>query len=104
MQNIRIQLEDEKGQSIENSEVNFADVVGYLWESNQINSYPDVRKIEELTNSRTGKTFYWAVIGTMDNEYDVVIDPNFFNRKPVVGNIVHGYYWMSGKIVGDSKV
>lgn len=58
----------------------------------------DVRKIEELTNSKTGKSFYWAIIGTMDNEYDVVIDPTFFNRKPVIGNIIHGNYWMSGKL------
>jgi hypothetical protein len=58
----------------------------------------DVRKIEELTNSKTGKSFYWAIIGTMDNEYDVVIDPSFFNRKPVIGNIIHGDYWMSGKL------
>lgn len=58
----------------------------------------DVRKIEELTNSKTGKTFYWAIIGTMDNEYDAVIDPSFFNKKPLVGNIIWGNYWMVGKL------
>ncbi len=56
MQNIRIQLEDEKGQSIENSEVNFADVVGHLWESNQINSYPWISGIDPYENTLFNKS------------------------------------------------
>jgi hypothetical protein len=51
------------------------------------------------TNQLTGQAFCWALVETLSATYDVVIDPELLDALPQVGNVLHGSFWMSGRIV-----
>jgi len=59
-----------------------------------------VRAAGEKINALTGRPFYWAQVQTIGGAYDVVIDSEMLPRAPVPGGVVHGSFWLSGRIVG----
>lgn len=50
-------------------------------------------------NPTTQKIFYWARVATLGGEVDVVADPEVVVGRLVVGGIVSGSFWLSGRLV-----
>jgi hypothetical protein len=53
----------------------------------------------EHVNELTGLSFRWARVGTAVGELDVVADVAIESGQPVVGGLVYGRVWLSGRIV-----
>lgn len=54
-------------------------------------------------NAVTGKPFVWALIDTLGGTYDAVIDPALIARVPRAGDIVSGWFWLSGRLAEASE-
>jgi hypothetical protein len=50
------------------------------------------------TNSDTSAKFHWALVETLGGTYDVVIDPEVLPGVPVVGGVLSGTFWLSGRL------
>ena len=57
------------------------------------------KKINELT----GVAFYWALVDAYGGAYDVVIDSSLLSGVPVVGGVLSGSFWLSGRIIAGSN-
>lgn len=55
---------------------------------------------DRLQNELTGGYFHWLLVETFGGVYDVVLDEEFVSELPVIGGIVSGEFWLSGKILG----
>ena len=53
---------------------------------------------EERRNTVTGNPFRWALVDTLGGTFDVVIDPELLPDPPRVGNILSGWFWLSGRL------
>ena len=53
---------------------------------------------EERRNAVTGAPFWWALVDTVGGTYDVVIDPSLLSGPVRAGNVVTGWFWLSGRI------
>lgn len=58
-----------------------------------------IKEFELKTNQFSGEQFYWFLIDTTGGEIDVVADPKLVPAEPVVGGIVNGEFWLSGRLV-----
>lgn len=56
-------------------------------------------EFKKLENELTGNDFYWLLVDTLGGEIDVVADPKFFDKDPMVGGVIHGQFWLSGRII-----
>jgi hypothetical protein len=56
---------------------------------------------KEFTNPFTNCIFYWAKVKTLGGEIDIVIDPEILIGDLIVGGVVSGTYWLTGRIIGD---
>ena len=54
---------------------------------------------EILTNAHTGMTFRHVLVRSLGGEYDVVADPTVVEGEPVVGGVVQGQFWLSGRLL-----
>lgn len=52
----------------------------------------------ERRNSVTGHPFWWALVDTLGGTFDVVIDPALLPSPPRAGNVVSGWFWLSGRL------
>jgi hypothetical protein len=50
-------------------------------------------------NQLTGEKFYWFLVDTLGGEIDVVADPRYVSQEPQIGGILHGTFWLSGKLL-----
>ena len=50
-------------------------------------------------NPEGGGTFFHLVVRTFDAEFDVVADPESVTGDPIVGGVVQGTFWLSGRVV-----
>jgi hypothetical protein len=57
-----------------------------------------VLETAQLTNPHTERTFYWARVRTLGGEFDVVADPEIVEGAIVVGGVIGGSAWLSGRI------
>ncbi len=57
-----------------------------------------VIEAEERRNAVTGAPFWWALVDTVGGTYDVVIDPSLLSAPVRSGNVVAGWFWLSGRI------
>ena len=62
-----------------------------------------VVEAEERRNSVTGNRFWWALVDTLGGTFDVVIDPELLPDPPRAGNVLSGWFWLSGRIRVDDK-
>ena len=46
----------------------------------------------------TGHPFWWALVDTLGGTFDVVIDPELLPAAPRRGNVLQGWFWLSGRI------
>lgn len=52
----------------------------------------------ERHNALTGAPFYWALLDTVGGTYDVVIDPTLLSAPVQPGQILSGWFWLSGRM------
>ena len=50
-------------------------------------------------NTVTGHPFWWALVDTLGGTFDVVIDPDLLPDPPRSGNVLSGWFWLSGRII-----
>lgn len=58
-----------------------------------------VLEAEERHNTITGNAFFWALVESVGGTFDVIIDPELLTHRPSAGNIVSGWFWLSGRII-----
>ncbi|MDA1185051.1 MAG: hypothetical protein O2930_10465 [Acidobacteria bacterium] len=61
-----------------------------------------VLEAEERRNTATGVAFWWALVETVGGTFDVVIDPALLTAPPQVGNVLSGWFWLSGRLRSDA--
>ena len=49
-------------------------------------------------NAVTGQPFCWALVDTVGGTFDVVIDPSLLSNPVHVGNVISGWFWLSGRL------
>jgi hypothetical protein len=54
---------------------------------------------DKKINVLTGRAFYWALVETYGGAYDAVIDSSLLSGVPVVGGVITGSFWLSGRII-----
>lgn len=57
-----------------------------------------VLEAEERRNAVTGKLFWWVLVETLGGSFDVVIDPDLLPSLPDAGNVLSGWFWLSGRL------
>ena len=63
-----------------------------------------VKEWKKEDNLFSDGEFYWLLVDTLGGEVDVVADLMLIEQEPKVGSILHGYFWLSGKIVTSPLV
>jgi hypothetical protein len=58
----------------------------------------EVLEAAERHNSVTGDPFWWALVDTIGGTFDVVIDPELLDAPVRAGNVVAGWFWLSGRL------
>ena len=57
-----------------------------------------VMEAAERQNSVSGEPFWWALVDTVGGTFDIVIDPALLDGPVRAGNIVSGWFWLSGQL------
>ena len=52
----------------------------------------------ERRNAVTGDPFWWALLETVGGTFDVVIDPSILSAPVRPGNVLSGWFWLSGRL------
>jgi hypothetical protein len=50
-------------------------------------------------NVISGAQYWWALVDTLGGTFDVVIDPDLLTNEPRAGNVVSGWFWLSGRLL-----
>jgi len=50
-------------------------------------------------NTLSRLPYWWALLDTVGGTFDVVIDPELLPAPPGAGNILAGWFWLSGRLV-----
>ncbi len=58
----------------------------------------DVVEASERHNEVSGETYWWALLHTVGGTVDLVVDPALLPHPIRRGNIVSGWFWLSGRI------
>jgi hypothetical protein len=54
---------------------------------------------ERRINSCSGLPFYALAIRTLGGCMDMAVDPSFVSSEPVIGGVVFGAFWLSGRLL-----
>jgi len=49
-------------------------------------------------NAVSGTHYWWALVQTVGGRFDVVIDPELLSNAPRAGNVLSGWFWLSGRL------
>ena len=55
-----------------------------------------------IKNPATEREFHWALVKTLGGDIDVLADPDIVESEIRTGNVISGYFWLSGRLVEDS--
>jgi hypothetical protein len=58
----------------------------------------DVLDAAPRVNTITGAPYWWALLDTVGGTLDVVIDPALLPEPPRAGNVLAGWFWLSGRL------
>jgi hypothetical protein len=58
----------------------------------------EVIEATERRNTVTGQPFWWALVDTVGGTFDVVIDPALLSNPIQPGNVISGWFWLSGRL------
>ena len=50
-------------------------------------------------NAISGLQYWWALLDTVGGTFDVVIDPELLAAPPRPGNVLAGWFWLSGRLL-----
>lgn len=56
----------------------------------------------ERRNTVTDDPFWWALLETVGGTFDLVIDPSLLSAPVRAGNVVSGWFWLSGRLRTDA--
>jgi hypothetical protein len=59
----------------------------------------EIKEFALKTNELSGENFYWFLVETLGGEVDVVADVKLVPNEPIIGGIVSGQFWLSGKLL-----
>ncbi len=59
----------------------------------------EIKEFELLTNGLTDESFYSFLVETDGGEIDVVADSKLISDEPKRGGILHGHFWLSGRLI-----
>ena len=63
-----------------------------------------IKESEKKTNQFTEQDYYWMLVDTLGGEIDVVADLRYFDQKPPQkGGVVHGQFWLSGRLLSTPQ-
>ena len=62
-----------------------------------------VIEADQRRNSVTGTPFWWALVETVGGTFDVVIDPDLLPEGPAPGNVLSGWFWLSGRLRSNEE-
>ena len=54
-------------------------------------------------NAVTRQPFWWALVDTVGGTFDVVIDPALLSNPIRPGNVIAGWFWLSGRFAPASR-
>lgn len=63
-----------------------------------------IKQVEKKDNQLTGQAFYWLLVETFGGQIDVVADTQLFTELPLVDNVIHGNFWLSGQILATPQI
>jgi len=58
-----------------------------------------VVEADTRANAVSGAPFVWALLDTLGGTFDVVIDPELLPRLPRPGDVLAGWFWLSGRLL-----
>ena len=61
----------------------------------------EIKEFERKMNHFTGAEFYHLLVETVGGELDVVSDPTYIKNEPQIGSVIHGSFWLTGKVLTD---
>lgn len=50
-------------------------------------------------NAVSGQEYWWALLDTIGGTFDVVLDPELLAEPPRAGNVLAGWFWLSGRLL-----
>ncbi|MBC9911581.1 hypothetical protein [Chitinophaga varians] len=62
-----------------------------------------IKQVEGRQNKLTGQIFYVLLVDTLGGEIDVVADAGFFEKAPVVNEIIQVECWLSGQLINPAS-
>ena len=57
-----------------------------------------IQDAQERVNSMTNQSFWWVKVRTFGGVFDVVADPELVTAPVVVGGVLSGSFWLTGRI------
>ncbi len=55
--------------------------------------------VEMRTNELSNRPFQWILVDTLGGQFDVVADPELVEVQPIPGGLLHGSFWLSGRVL-----
>lgn len=62
----------------------------------------EIKAVEQRTNALTGTPFWWLWVESLGGTFDVVAALDDFQSTPVVGGVIYGTFWLSGRLIPTS--
>ena len=89
----------------------FIPIGSFIPKKDRENVHPDptalltgtIKSINERKNQFTGTTFLVVRTETLCGELDIVLLREWLNKDPLVGGVLEGTFWLSGKIWADKN-
>jgi len=57
-----------------------------------------VLEADTRVNSVSGTPYWWALVESVGGTFDVVIDPELLPDQPRAGQVLSGWFWLSGRL------
>jgi len=62
-----------------------------------------VLEADTRANAVSGAPYVWALVDTLGGTFDVVIDPGLLPHVPRPGEVLAGWFWLSGRLLTSSS-
>ena len=61
-----------------------------------------VLEADTRLNAVSGTPYWWALVDSLGGTFDVVIDPKLLPDQPRSGQVMSGWFWLSGRLLTDA--
>lgn len=62
-----------------------------------------VIEADTRVNAVSGTQYWWALVDSLGGTFDVVIDPELLAEPPHPGQVLSGWFWLSGRLLADER-